>query len=169
MAETPEGAQDVEGAELRPEKRARGRTRKSESDEHCGQFAETQSAICGTASATAVSGTAGSATASASGADGSGVASGPAPEAVRSSTIRVAEMLEEADQEAHKFMRLDDETVSTLYRSERISIVGEIADVAVAVPMEKNHLDYSHSFMPENSTYNSCLKPCVAVSFDPRF
>eukprot|EP00971_Amphidinium_carterae_P088820 1757667-Amphidinium_carterae.1 len=66
------------------------------------------------------------------------------PEAARSSTVRFAEALEEADQEAHKFIRLDDEIVSTLWGSERISVVGEVTYVEVAVPMEKNQLDYSH-------------------------
>eukprot|EP00971_Amphidinium_carterae_P254075 5044036-Amphidinium_carterae.2 len=94
-------------------------------------IAETQSAASGVASAPAVSGTAavsgaaGSATASASGANSRGVASGPAPEAARSSTVRFAKALEEADQEAHKFIRLDDETVSTLWGSERVSVVTE--------------------------------------------
>eukprot|EP00971_Amphidinium_carterae_P025540 503838-Amphidinium_carterae.2 len=58
--------------------------------------------------------------------------------------MRVTETLAEAGQEAHKFIRLDDESVSTLWGSESISLVGEVTDVEVAVPMEKNHLDYSH-------------------------
>eukprot|EP00971_Amphidinium_carterae_P195430 3878317-Amphidinium_carterae.2 len=41
-------------------------------------------------------------------------------------------------------MKVHHETVSTLRGSERISLVGDVTDVEVAVPMEKNQLDYSH-------------------------
>eukprot|EP00971_Amphidinium_carterae_P176304 3495095-Amphidinium_carterae.1 len=113
--------------------------------------AEGQTVARGATSASAVSGIAavsglpdqGSGTASGS---VPGAARGLAPETTRSSTTRTAEELEEDDQEAHKFIRLEDEeeTVATLWGSERISIVGEVTNVKVAVPMEKNHLDYRH-------------------------
>eukprot|EP00971_Amphidinium_carterae_P100447 1986730-Amphidinium_carterae.1 len=61
----------------------------------------------------------------------------------RSSNTRVADDLEEADQEAHKFIRVDDgEEIATLYGIDRISVVGEVTKVDVAVPMERNELDF---------------------------
>eukprot|EP00971_Amphidinium_carterae_P025098 495508-Amphidinium_carterae.1 len=65
----------------------------------------------------------------------------------RSSTTRGADDLsvdlEEADQEAHKFIRVDDtEEIAILRGIERISVVGEVTEVSVAVPMETNVLDY---------------------------
>eukprot|EP00971_Amphidinium_carterae_P201082 3990341-Amphidinium_carterae.5 len=108
------------------------------------RVAETLSAASEVAGASAVSGAARNEQATASGAVGSGVATGPAQDTARSSTVRMAETLADEDQEAHKFIRLDDETVSKLWGSERLSKVAEITGVAVAVPMERNDLDYSH-------------------------
>eukprot|EP00971_Amphidinium_carterae_P253646 5035649-Amphidinium_carterae.1 len=113
------------------------------------QTAEAGRSSSTVAGASAVSGTAGMA--SAIGADSGGTtsgsvpgaASGPAPETERSSTTRGAEDLDEEDQEAHKFIKLDDvEEIATLYGTERISVVGEVTKVKVAVPMEKNELEY---------------------------
>eukprot|EP00971_Amphidinium_carterae_P043790 861991-Amphidinium_carterae.1 len=61
----------------------------------------------------------------------------------RGSNTRVAGELDEDDQAAHKIIRLDDsEEIATLYGIERISVVGEVTKVYVAVPMERNELDY---------------------------
>eukprot|EP00971_Amphidinium_carterae_P095019 1880067-Amphidinium_carterae.2 len=77
-----------------------------------------------------------------------GTASGSVPGVTkaRDSTIRRAERLAEEDPEAHKFVRLadEDEAISTLWGSTKLSKVGEITDVAVTVPMERNELDYSN-------------------------
>eukprot|EP00971_Amphidinium_carterae_P285430 5666810-Amphidinium_carterae.2 len=76
-----------------------------------------------------------------------GVTSGSTPVSARDSTIRKAETLAEEDQEAHKFVKLNDdeeETNATLWGSERISKVGEITDVTVTVPMERNEMDCSN-------------------------
>eukprot|EP00971_Amphidinium_carterae_P202812 4024633-Amphidinium_carterae.1 len=52
-------------------------------------------------------------------------------------------MIKPRFQAAHKFIRVDDtEEIATLYGIERISVVGEVTEVSVAVPMETNVLDY---------------------------
>eukprot|EP00971_Amphidinium_carterae_P011602 228336-Amphidinium_carterae.1 len=82
----------------------------------------------GTVPAVAVPPTAGH-EASAGTADSSGAASGPAPVVGRGSNTRVAEELDEDDQAAHKFIRVDDsEEIATLYGVERISVVGEVTE-----------------------------------------
>eukprot|EP00971_Amphidinium_carterae_P149924 2972312-Amphidinium_carterae.1 len=83
--------------------------------------------------------------ASAGAADSIGTASGPAPAMERSNNTRVAKELDEDDQAAHKFIRLDDtQEIAILRGIERISVVGEVTEVSVAVPMEKNVLDYKY-------------------------
>eukprot|EP00971_Amphidinium_carterae_P067168 1329591-Amphidinium_carterae.1 len=82
----------------------------------------------------------------------------------RSSTTRGAEDLEEADQEAHKFIRVDDsEEIATLYGIERITLVGEVTQVDVAVPMERNELDYK---MISSSDYQNLLDEDTGEALD---
>eukprot|EP00971_Amphidinium_carterae_P295578 5870407-Amphidinium_carterae.2 len=169
-----EGEPDVEGALPRPEKRAWGRPRKQtehfDRSSFCTEFAarvgltqeQVQMAQDKGLLPELSETTGGSVpTAAASGAAGSqhqqqhrqlverrahtaGTASGSVP-GVTNSTVRKAETLAEEHQEALKFVRLaDEETISTLWGSTRLSKIGEITDVAVTVPMERNELDYSN-------------------------
>eukprot|EP00971_Amphidinium_carterae_P350957 6491827-Amphidinium_carterae.1 len=54
--------------------------------------------------------------------------------------------IDEEDQATHNFVRLADEeeTISTLWGSERLSKTGEIIDVAVTLPLGRNAMDYSN-------------------------
>eukprot|EP00971_Amphidinium_carterae_P336780 6473325-Amphidinium_carterae.3 len=60
-----------------------------------------------------------------------------------------AETPAEEDEAAHSYVRLDDDegreaSIATVWGSERLSKIGEITDVAVTVPMERNELDYTN-------------------------
>eukprot|EP00971_Amphidinium_carterae_P086194 1705375-Amphidinium_carterae.2 len=76
-----------------------------------------------------------------------GGAGGSTPVQARDSTVRVAEKLYDEDRQAHKFARVaddEDEVIAVLYGSTRLNKDGEVTDVAVTVPVEKNLLEYSN-------------------------